>query len=217
MAAAFLVAAGLLLLAPSPAAAQLGRKSWEFFPHVGVFVPSSPDAFEGVQGFQDFDPGLLWGFYATYHYTDWVGVEMGFSKATANHPDALLVPPAGSGLEPVGVGDVSFDLWELSGFVNSGALNRLQVFASGGAGLVNYDPENAEGLTRLLLQGGAGVRYYAWKNIALRGEVRDYFFVDAAFSDYTGRPVAGSEGEGPVGPKDDVHNFAAFAGLTFNF
>lgn len=210
------LAAALLAVGPSPAHAQLGRKSWEFFPHAGGFVPSDPEFLAEASGFEGLDAGVLWGFFATYHYSDHVGVELGFAKATANHPDALLVPPTG-GVTPVGIGDVSFDFWELNGFVNSHALGRFQVFATAGGGLVNFDPENAEGVTRLLLDGGIGMRYYAWKNIALRGEVRDFVFVDGALSDYTGNPEPGGTGEGPRGPEETVHNVGLLAGLTFNF
>jgi len=205
-----LLAAALLAMAAAPAAAQLGRKSWEFFPHVGAFFPGDPDFLEEVPGFDGFDPGVLWGIYATYHYTDHVGVELGFSKATANGPenDAVFPIPGEPG-PPLGIGDVGFDFWELNGFVNSGALKTLQLFATGGVGLVNYDPEGGGGVTRLLLNGGAGVRYYAWKNIALRGELKDFVFLDARRSDYT------TSGGGPT--EDSLHNLGFFAGLTFNF
>jgi hypothetical protein len=111
------------------------------------------------------------------------------------------------------------DFWELNGFLNSGALRRFQLFATAGGGLVNYDPENGDGVTRLLLDGGVGFRYYAWKNIALRVEVKDFFFPGAKLSDFTGTPECSIEGCGAIGPgpEDDVNNLGAFAGLTFNF
>jgi hypothetical protein len=212
-----LLCAASILLRPADAAAQLGRKSWEFFPHIGAFLPSDPDVIsEGVEGM---DPGVLWGLYATYHYSDYVGVELGFSKATANGPEA---DEAASGDVAVpGLGDVGFDFWEVNGFVNSGALNPVQFFATAGGGLVNYDPEDAGAPTRLLLNGGVGVRYYKWKNIALRAELKDFIFVRTRPSDYTG------EHPGPGCPvevlcnfdnsKETIHNVGVFAGLTFNF
>jgi hypothetical protein len=202
----------LLGLIAVPSDAQLGRKSWEFYPHIGGFFPSDPDFLKDEPGFQGFDPGTLWGIYMTYHYTDHMGVELGFSKATSNHDDDLL--PA----LPAGIGDVGMDFWELNGFINSDALAPFQVFATAGAGLVNYDPENGDGVTRLLLDGGVGFRYYAWKSIALRAEVKDFFFVGAKRADFTGTAVCieGCPLLGP-GPDDDVHNIGGFAGLTFNF
>lgn len=191
-----------LLLAASgrDAAAQLGRKSWEFFPHVGVFLPGQPEFLPDE--LQELDPGVLWGIYATYHYSDHVGVELGFSKGTANGPEEEM---------PFTVGDVGFDFWELNGFVNSGALNRVQFFATAGGGLVNLDPEDGGGPTRLLLDGGVGVRYYAWKNIAIRGEVKDFFFPKVRQANYVGADP------GSPGPEDEVHNIGVFAGITFNF
>jgi hypothetical protein len=148
----------------------------------------------------------------TYHYSDYVGIELGFSKATANHDDAVI---------PIDtpIGDVGMDFWELNGFLNSGALRRFQVFATAGGGLVNYDPENGNGVTRLLVDGGVGFRYYAWKNIAVRVEVKDFFFPGAKRADFTGTPLCSIEGCRPSGPgpEDDVNNLGAFAGLTFNF
>jgi hypothetical protein len=202
-----------------PAEAQLGQKSWEFFPHIGAFLPSDPDFLKGQAGFESFDPGTLWGIYMTYHYTDYVGVELGFSKTTANH-DSHVLPG------DIGVGDVGMDFWEVNGFLNSGALKTLQLFATAGGGLVNFDPEHGDGVTRLLLDGGVGARWYAWKNIALRAEVKDFFFPKAKRGDYTGRadvvvPVdlsgAGSESVSGPGPDDNLHNVGFFAGLTFNF
>jgi outer membrane beta-barrel protein len=221
------VLAALLLLlssrAPS-AEAQLGRKSWEFYPHIGVFFPGDPDFLKDQTGFEGFDPGTLWGIYMTYHYSDYVGVELGFSKATANHDDGLLTVDTPDGDQTVlqadtPIGDVGMDFWELNGFLNSGALRRFQVFATAGGGLVNYDPENGDGVTRLLLDGGVGFRYYAWKNIAVRVEVKDFFFPGAKRADFTGEPACSIEGCVPVGPgpEDDVNNLGAFAGLSFNF
>jgi hypothetical protein len=206
------LAFALLLAASAPASAQLGRKSWEFFPHVGALAPGRPDALPAAAG--DLDPGVLWGFYATYHYTDHVGVELGFSKATANGPEAEEGP----------LGDVGLDFWELNGFVNSGALRILQLFATGGVGLVNYDPEAAGGPTRLLLNGGLGIRWYSWKNIAVRLEVKDFVFPGAEAADYTGPGGVScpapcpSPAPGPVETDGEtVHNLGALAGLTFNF
>ena len=220
-----LLAIALLVCGALSAQAQLGRKSWEFHPHIGVFLPSVAEFLENVQGFDGFDPGVLWGIYATYHYTDHVGVELGFSKATANGPEPdtfLFSPDSPASLR---VGDVGFDFWELNGFVNSGALAPVQVFATAGGGLVNYDPEHGGGVTRLLLDGGIGVRYYAWKNIALRGEVKDFVFVGAEPADF-GTPECPVEpageggfcepGDSPPG-EDTLHNIGFFAGLTFNF
>lgn len=198
------VAAILLLASATPAAAQLGRKSWELFPHVGAFLPSDPDFLPEGAAFEGFDPGVLWGVAWTYHYTDYVGVELGFTKATANGPESQTA-------EAVGLGDVGFDFWELNGFVNSGALKPVQVFAVAGGGLVNFDPEDGHGPTRLLLDAGVGVRWYKWKNVALRAEVRDYVFPDARRGDYTS--VEG----GPVGERETVHNVGLFAGLSVNF
>jgi outer membrane beta-barrel protein len=211
--AVFLVAVLLSTGAGAPAAAQLGRKSWEFHPHIGAFAPADH---EGLTAFEELDPGVLWGLYATYHYTDHVGVELGFSKATANGPEQREELP-------FGVADVGFDFWEVNAFVNSGALATVQLFATAGGGLVNYDPEDGEGPTRLLLDGGVGVRWYKWKNIALRGEVRDFVFVDARQADYLGSPIArpcpgeGSCIERTLGPRDTLHNVGVFAGLSFNF
>jgi outer membrane beta-barrel protein len=212
---ALVLAALAIATGAPPAAAQLGRKSWEFFPHIGVFFPGDPDALKDEAGFQGFDPGTLWGIYMTYHYSDYVGVEMGFSKATSNHDDAQV--EIDGALTPIG--DVGMDFWELNGFLNSGALRRFQLFATAGGGLVNYDPENGDGVTRLLLDGGVGFRYYAWKNIALRVEVKDFFFPGAKLADFTGTPECSIEGCGAIGPgpEDDVNNLGAFAGLTFNF
>lgn len=202
--AAAVGAAAALLAAAPPASAQLGRKSWELFPHVGAFLPSDPDALADEAVFDGFDPGVLWGVAWTYHYTDHVGVELGFTKATANGPESAEA-------EGAGIGDVGFDFWELNGFVNSGALNPVQVYALAGTGLVNFDPEDGHGPTRLLLSAGAGVRWYKWKNLALRAEVRDYVFPDAKRGDYTSL-----EGE-PLGEGETVHNPAVFAGLSINF
>lgn len=206
------LAAAALAAASSPARAQLGGKSWELFPHVGAFLPSDPDALAGDATFDGYDPGVLWGLTWTYHYSDHVGIELGFTKATANGPESAEA-------EAAGIGDVGFDFWELNGFLNSGALRRFQLFATAGGGLVNYDPENGDGVTRLLLDGGVGFRYYAWKNIALRVEVKDFFFPGAKLADFTGTPECSIEGCGAIGPgpEDDVNNLGAFAGLTFNF
>ncbi len=213
----------LLVLGPAPATAQLGRKSWEFFPHVGVLLPGDPE-FIDVPGFDDLlDPGTLWGFHATYHYSDHVGVEMGFSKGTANGPENDFATGAsidGVGGGPAGVfrlRDVGFDFWELNGFLNSNALSRTQLFATAGGGLVNYDPEGGGGVTRLLLDAGLGVRYYAWKNIAVRGEVKDYVFPGAERADYGFRCLAGDCEGFETDGDDTVHNIGVFAGLTFNF
>ena len=202
----------LLAIRTPPLEAQLGRKSWEFYPHIGVFFPGDPDFLKDEAGFEGFDPGTLWGIYMTYHYSDHVGVELGFSKATSNHDDGLLPFD-----RPIG--DVGMDFWELNGFLNSGALRRFQLFATAGGGLVNYDPENGDGVTRLLVDGGVGFRYYAWKNIAIRVEVKDFFFPGAKLADFTGTPPCSIEGCGTAGPgpEDDVNNLGAFAGLTFNF
>ncbi|MBA2565804.1 MAG: outer membrane beta-barrel protein [Gemmatimonadetes bacterium] len=215
----------LLAGATAPASAQLGRKSWELYPHVGAFLPSDPGFLDLAGEFVGFDPGVLWGIYWTYHYTDHVGVELGFSKATANGPEdddpLFRLPSEGerasaqrlaglSGEPDLVAGDVGFDLWELNAFVNSGALKRFQLFASGGAGLVNFDPEFGGGVTRLQLGLGAGARYYAWKNIALRAEVKDFQFVGAARSDYAAGAEAG-------GGDEFLHNVGFFAGLAFNF
>ncbi len=209
--AALGLASLLLLIWTGPTQAQLGRKSWEFYPHIGGFFPGDPDFLKDEAGFQGFDPGTLWGIYMTYHYSDYVGVELGFSKATANHDDGLL-----EGV-PAAIGDVGMDFWELNGFLNSGALRRFQVFATAGGGLVNYDPENGDGVTRLLVDGGVGFRYYAWKNIALRAEVKDFFFPGAKRADFTGAAVCIEGCPVHPGPEDDVNNIGAFAGLTFNF
>ena len=211
---ATLLAAGLSASVAGPSAAQLGRKSWEFYPHVGVLLPGRPDFLTGVE--EDPNPGTLWGIAATYHYTDYVGVELGFSKGTANGPEGDNSPEADV------LQDVSFDFWELNGFVNSGALKPLQLFATAGGGLVNYDPEGEEAPTRLLLNGGVGVRYYAWRNIALRGELKDFVFVEAERGDYTKEPQTFACPTGLCilpGPPDaeTVHNIGFFAGLTFNF
>lgn len=200
--------------ASASAAGQLGRKSWEFYPHVGPFLPGDPEFLEAIDGFDGLDPGVLWGIYATYHYTDHVGVELGFSKGTANGPEGVD-PGSSAGL---GIGDVGLDLWELNGFVSSGALNRLQLFATAGAGLVNFDPDAGGGATRLLLDGGVGVRYFSWKNIALRAEVKDFAFPGAERSDYArggGFCPGGSLCEGDF--EDTIHNVGILAGVTFNF
>ena len=202
VAAAGLAAAGalaLLLAVPRDAHAQLGRKSWEFFPHIGALFPTDPNFL--LDDVEAVDPGVLWGIYATYHYTDNVGIEMGFSKGTLNGPED----------ETQELGDVGLDFWELNAFVNSGALDPVQFFATAGGGLVNYDPEDDPGPTRLLLDAGVGLRWYKWKNIALRLELKDFMFVGAERGDYTGPSPADDEQE------DSVHNFGAFAGFSLNF
>ena len=203
----------------SPAAAQLGRKSWEFFPHVGLFFPGEPELLA-----EGYDASFLWGFYATYHYTDYVGVELGYTSGSADAPRAAIPSAAGLLSTPAPTArlpaDVDIDLWQLTGFVNSGALKPVQVFADAGVGLVTLEPEGGEGGTRVLVTAGAGVRWYAWKNVALRAEAKDFVALETEVADYTrpldvGCPPAASCPAPDA--SDTVHNPGVFAGVSLNF
>jgi OOP family OmpA-OmpF porin len=196
----FLLVAGLA----GSAHAQLGARSVEFEPYVGVLAFDNDLNLDNQVGF---------GGRLTYNFTDNWGLEGSFN----------FIPNTDADIQGVDEEDLDFDLPQTTVYLAHGNLvynltlnqSRLVPFVTGGGGIANFNVDNDDDIaedseTDGEVNAGGGLKLFLSNTVALRADARHHWI------------FATIPNEDPDQPQDEADhqstsNWEFSGGLSLNF
>lgn len=151
----------------------------------------------------DLDDSMAPGLFGGYNFTEHISLEGAFFYSQTELDGTSR--------------DVDTTLYMLNGLYHFMPKNKLVPYLSLGAGMVGFDPDNADDENEFSASIGAGIKYFIAEDVALRADVRDIatfpensllysagitFYLGGKSHMATAEIIADSDGDGVYDDKD---------------